>query len=176
MARLAQVLLAITLLVALPTGAYLTGAMVGPPPRAVDPPPATTTPATTPEARAGGPARTREPAAPTHTGEVVSTSAQQPRQPQVARPGPATKADDRPAVEATDEADRDGRRGPAERGRANRGRPDTGPPASRGRGAPSWAPGRHPVGPPAAATVKGGPAKPAKPASLTPPADTDAAE
>lgn len=176
MARLAQVLLAITLLVALPGGAYLTGAMLGPPPRAEDPPPATTTPATTPDARAAVPARTPKPAAPTDTGEVASTPVQQPRQPQLARPGPATKADVRPAAEATARADRDDRRGPAERGRAHRGRPDTGPPASRGRGAPGWAPGHHPAGPPAAATVKRGPAQPARPAALTPPSDTDAAE
>lgn len=38
MASLAQVLVAIAMLLALPAGAYVTGAMIGPPPRAVDPP------------------------------------------------------------------------------------------------------------------------------------------
>lgn len=49
MARLAQVLVAIVTLLALPAGAYVTGALIGPPPRAADPPaevPAETTPAT----------------------------------------------------------------------------------------------------------------------------------
>lgn len=173
MARLAQVLLAVTLLTALPAGAYLTGALVGPPPRAENPPPGKATPTTSSEAREAVPAETPEPASSADTGAGDPASVQQswqPRQPAQARPRPATKAGDRAATETTDRADLDSDdRGAAERGRENRGRPDPAPSGSRGRAAPNGTPDPHASGPPAAATVTAKPGKPAKPAKPTKP-------